>query len=137
MFRTVVVGATDSEGSARAFERALGVVRSSGGTLHVVAALDRKEKAAPYLPAEFRYTDAGAGATDWLLGQLRTRATECDVEVVTHPVLADPGEAIVRVAAGAQADLVVVGSSSPHGHRQLGDVPKAVMDAVSCAVLVV
>ena len=52
-------------------------------------------------------------------------------------MLADPGEAIVRVATEAQADLVVVGSSSAHGHRQLGDVPKAVMDAVPCAVLVV
>ncbi len=137
MFRTVVVGATDSEGSARAFERALDVVRSSGGTLHIVTALARKEEPAPYLPSEFRYTEAGAGATDWLLSQLRTRAVESHVQVETHPVLAGPGEAIVRVATESHADLVVVGSSSAHGHRQLGDVPKTVMDAAPCPVLVV
>ncbi len=137
MFRTVVVGASDSEGSARAFERALDMVRTSGGTLHIVTALGRKETPAPYLPAELRYTEAGAGGSDWLLAQLRSRAAKDDVRVETHPVLAGPGEAIVRIATEERADLVVVGSSSARGHRHLGDVPKAVMDAAPCAVLVV
>jgi nucleotide-binding universal stress UspA family protein len=137
MFENVVVGASDSEGSARAFRSALEVVRTSGGALHIVSALRPKEEPAPYLPAEFRYTDAGAGSTDWLLAQLRTEAAKDGVEVVTHPVLADPAEAISRVAAQTDADLVVVGSGSSHGHRRLGDVPKAVMDTVPCAVLVV
>jgi nucleotide-binding universal stress UspA family protein len=137
MFRNVVVGAHDSEGSARAFRRALDVIRSSSGTLHVVAALPSKEEPPPYLPPEFRYTEAGASATDWLLGQLRTEATEDHVHVETYAVLAEPAKAIARVAVQAHADLVVVGSGSANGHRRLGDVPKAVMDTVPCAVLVV
>jgi nucleotide-binding universal stress UspA family protein len=103
----------------------------------VVSALQAKEKQLPYLPEEFRYTEAGAGRADWLLGQLRAETAADAVSVETHPVLADPAEAIARVAAAEQADLVVVGSGSAHGRHGLSDVPKAVIDAVPCAVLVV
>jgi nucleotide-binding universal stress UspA family protein len=140
MFETVVVGAADSEGAAKAFRRALDVARASGGTLHVVAAINGKGEAetAPWLPEEFRYTDAGAGATDWLLTTLAKEAEGAHVKVTTHPVLDDPAAAITRVAAAEGADLVVVGSGSDHrGSRSLSDVPKAVMDHVGCAVLVV
>ena len=137
MFRNVVVGASDSEGSERAFRRALDVIRASGGTLHIVSALPHKQQPPPYLPSEFRYTDAGASGTDWLLHRLRHEAAGRDVEVETHAVLADPGPAIARVAAESHADLVIVGSGSAHGHRRLGEVPKAVMDTAPCAVLVV
>ena len=137
MLENVVVGATDSAGSARAFHRALQVARASGGTLHVVAALEAREKPLPYVPEEFRFTDAGAGAADWLLTRLRAEAVADHVRVETHPVLADPAEAIARVAAAEHADLVVVGSGTAHGGRSLTDVPKAVIDAVPCAVLVV
>ncbi len=137
MFDTVVVGATDSAGARRAFDRALELTSATGGTLHVVAAVSRKGEKPPYVPEEFRYTDAGADGAGWLLGQLQARATRAHVAVAAHPVLADPAEAIARVAFQEHADLVVVGSGSAHGSRQLSHVPKAVMDRVSCAVLVV
>jgi nucleotide-binding universal stress UspA family protein len=94
----------------------------------VVSALQAKEKQLPYVPEEFRYTEAGAGRADWLLGQLRAETAADAVSVETHPVLADPAEAIARVAAAEQADLVVVGSGSAHGRHGLSDVPKAVID---------
>ncbi len=139
MFETVVVGATDSEGATRAFRRALAVARTTGGTLHVVTAINGKGEAesAPWLPEEFRYTDAGAGATDWLLTQLAKEAADAEVQVTTHPVLDDPARAITRVATEEGADLVVVGSGSDHGARALSPVPKAVMDHAACPVLVV
>ena len=139
MFDTVVVGAADSEGATKAFRRALALTRATGGKLHIVAAIDRKResKSAPWLPEEFRYTQAGAGATDWLLAQLEREAAGAQVDVATHPVLDDPAGAITRVAKAEGADLVVVGSGSDHGARTLAHVPKAVMDHVGCAVLVV
>ena len=139
MFETVVVGATDSQGATRAFRRALALARTTGGALHVVAAIDGKGEgeSAPWLPEEFRYTDAGASATDWLLAQLAREAADAKVEVITHPVLDDPARAITRVASEEGADLVVVGSGSDHGARALSAVPKAVMDHAACAVLVV
>jgi nucleotide-binding universal stress UspA family protein len=135
----VVVGAADSEGAERAFRRALALTQATGGTLHIVAAIDTKRdaKAVPYLPDEFRYTAFGAGATDWLLTRLQQEAAAAHVDVATHPVLDDPAAAIARVAADEEADLVVVGSGSAHGARRLAHVPKAVMDHVGCAVLVV
>jgi nucleotide-binding universal stress UspA family protein len=139
VFSRVVVGAADSEGAERAFRRALALTQATGGTLHIVAAIDSKRdaKAVPYLPDEFRYTAFGAGATDWLLTRLQKEAAAAHVDVATHPVLDDPAGAIARVAADEQADLVVVGSGSAHGARRLAHVPKAVMDHVGCAVLVV
>lgn len=132
-----MVGATDSDGARRAFDRALELTSATGGSLHVVTAIARKGEPAPYMPEEFRYTDAGADGADWFLGQLRKRATEAHVEVAAHPVRDDPAEAIARIAHEERADLVVVGTHSAHGARQLSHVPKAVMDRVSCAVLVV
>jgi nucleotide-binding universal stress UspA family protein len=139
VFNSVVVGAADSEGAERAFRRALALTRATGGTLHIVAAIDKKvdSKAVPWLPEEFRYTSFGAGPADWLLMRLQREAADARVDVATHPVLDDPAEAITRVAADEEADLVVVGSGSAHGARRLAHVPKAVMDRVGCAVLVV
>lgn len=139
MFDTVVVGATESEGATRAFRRALALARTTGGTLHLVTAISGKGEAesAPWLPEEFRYTDAGAGASDWLLTQLAKEAAAAEVEVTTHPVLDDPARAITRVAKEEAADLVVVGSGSDHGARALSPVPKSVMDHAACPVLVV
>ena len=112
------------------------MTKASGGVLHVVCAC-RKEEPAPYLPEEFRYTDVGAGGTDWFLAQVCSNARAEGITVTTHPVLADPAEAITRVAAAEQADLIVVGSGAAHGTRHLSSVPKAVMDRAACAVLVV
>lgn len=139
MFDTVVVGAADSEGATRAFRRALALTRASGGTLHIVAAIDRKGKSQgkPWLPEEFRYTSLGAGSTDRLLMKLKDEAATAHVDVATHAVLDDPASAIARIATAEAADLVVVGSGSDHGSRTLAHVPKAVMDHVGCAVLVV
>ncbi len=137
MFEHVVVGATDSEGGTRAVRRALDLVRASGGTLHVVTALAPKEGPAPYLPEEFRYTDAGASQADWVLSQVKAQAGEVQVRVTTHPVLADPAQAITKVAAEQQADLIVVGCGHHGEDRQLSGLDQAVMDQADCAVLVV
>lgn len=144
MFETVVVGAAESEGAAKAFRRALALTQATGGTLHIVGAIDGKReskkqsKRTPWLPEEFRYTALGAGPTDWLLLNLEREAAQAGVAVEKHPVLDDPAAAIARVASEERADLVVVGSGSDHhGGRSLADVPKAVMDHVGCAVLVV
>jgi len=138
MFETVVVGGTDSDGAELAFRRALELTRAAGGTLHIVSALgDEHDGPPPDLPDEFRHTAVGAGRTEWHLYQLRVRAESAQVRVETHAVLARPADAITKVVADQDADLVVVGTGSRHGTRLLSGVPKAVMDRVSCAVLVV
>lgn len=118
MFENVVVGAADSEGGTRAVRRAVEVARSSGGTVHIVTAFRRE-------PVEE------------LLARLRHLASGTPVRVRTHPVRSDPVEAITRVAAEQEADLVVVGARGDEHSRRLSSVPQGVMDKVECAVLVV
>ena len=50
-----------------------------------------------------------------LLARFRLLASEAPVRVRTHPVRSDPVEAITRVAAEQEADLVVVGSGATTG----------------------
>jgi len=72
------------------------------------------------------------------MAELRQMAELEFVRVETHPVAADPADAITRVATEEDADLIVVGSkSSDHGTRHLPSVPEAVMDKAACAALVV
>jgi nucleotide-binding universal stress UspA family protein len=118
MFENVVVGAADSEGGARAVRRAVEVAQTSGGTVHIVTAFRRE-------PVEE------------LLARFRLLASGAPVRVRTHPVRSDPVEAITRVAAEEEADLVVVGAHSNERCRRLSSVPQGVMDRVECAVLVV
>jgi len=118
MFENVVVGAADSDGGARAVRRAVEVVRTSGGTVHIVTAF-RQEP------------------VDALMAEFRLLASETPVRVQTHPVRSDPVEAITRVAAEEEADLIVLGAQAGDGSRRLSRVPQGVMDRVECAVLVV
>ncbi len=118
MFENVVVGAADSEGGARAVRRAVEVAETSGGTVHIVTAFRHKP-------------------VDELLARLRLLASGTPVKVRTHPVRSDPVEAITRVAAEEEADLVVVGAGADERCRRLSSVPQGVMDRVECAVLVV
>jgi nucleotide-binding universal stress UspA family protein len=105
--------------------------------LHVVAAIPRRVPAPPEVPEEFRYTVVAAGTGDWVLCQAKAQAASANVKVTTHPVRADPADAIALVAREESADLIVVGCGSGHGDRRLSDVDKTVMDQAGCAVLVV
>jgi nucleotide-binding universal stress UspA family protein len=118
MFDNVVVGAADSAAGARAIRRGAELAGASGGTVHLVAAFSGE-------PVEA------------LLAEFRSLAAETPVRVQTHPMRTDPVEAITRVAAEEQADLIVVGSQADSGSRRLSRVPQGVMDRVECAVLVV
>lgn len=118
MFDNVVVGASGSGGGARAVQRAASLASASGGTVHIVSAFRREP-------------------VDALLEELRGLASETQVRIRTHPVRSDPVEAITRVAAQEQADLIVLGTKSAGGSRRLSSVPQGVMDRVECAVLVV
>jgi len=137
VFENVVVGATRSPGGTRAVCRAIEVARASGGTLHIVRAVGRKGSRQTDLPGELRRGGNGSDPADALLTELRQMASRESVRVQTHPIAADPVEAITRVADEWEADLIVVGSKGAHGARHLTNVPKAVMDRATCAVLVV
>jgi nucleotide-binding universal stress UspA family protein len=136
MFDTVVVGATDSEGATRAVRRAIELTRVSGGTLHVVLA-SRRRRRVP-VTHDRRVHDGGLDPDVTLLDQFGRMAAQASVRVQLHPLDTAPAEAITTVASEEGADLIVVGSKHERGGtRQLSPVPRAVMDAAPCAVMVV
>ena len=137
MFENVVVGASESSGSARAMRRAIEVARVSGGTLHVVTAFRLKRRRRPSVSVGTGHLPSRSGSTQALLDEIRLQASQESVRVEMHPVASDPVEAITRVAREEEADLIVVGSHGPDGARHLSSVPKGVMDTAECAVLVV
>lgn len=118
MFDNVVVGASASFSGTRAVRRAAELAGASGGTVHIVAAFQDE-------PA------------DALLSTLRSVASESVSRVRTHPLQSDPVDAITRVAAEEDADLIVMGSGQVGGSRRLSKVPRRVMDRTDCPVLVV
>jgi nucleotide-binding universal stress UspA family protein len=137
MFRSVVVGATDSKSAAAAFHKSMEVVEASGGTLHIVTAFKAHRPTPPDLPEELRYSFGPTDPPDVLLQELMQEAKQASIAVSTHPVLANPVEAIMKVAAQEHADLIVVGAHSTRGHRSVSHVPKALVDRSPCPVLVV
>jgi len=61
------------------------------------------------------------------------------VEVQTHPVEADPADAILNIAEKVDADLIVVGNKGMTGARRyfLGSVPNNVSHHAPCSVIIV
>jgi nucleotide-binding universal stress UspA family protein len=137
MFEHVVVGVTDSPASAHAVEAAMGMAKESGGTLHLVSAFGARRPEAPSMPEEFRYSIGSVDPVDWRLTQFEAEARRADVTVMTHAVLADPIEALTRVARQEAADLIVVGVEASNGGRHRPRVTDGLLREAACAVLVV
>ena len=137
MFDRVVVGVTDSARSDAVMDRAMAIVRASRGTLHLVSAFGPHRPPAPAMPEEFRYSLPMVDPVDYRLGELKAKASRASIAVVVHPVLSGAVDALTKVARDEQADLIVVGAKVAHGPGHLGNVPRALMEAAPCAVLVV
>jgi nucleotide-binding universal stress UspA family protein len=138
MFTTVVVGTNWTDTAEVAFVKALELARDGGGRLHVVTA---NPQSLP--PATGRSAGASGSHTlgpdfqaDVVLEQTLERLGANDVDVRQHTLTAEPGEAILAVAAQVGADLIVVGNKGMH-RRVLGSIPNTVSHRATCDVLIV
>jgi nucleotide-binding universal stress UspA family protein len=136
VFETVVVGADGSPTAAEAVQKAIALVKLTGGQLHIVTA---------YKPGQLR-VDAGAefsksldsrDLADSVLADLGSQARLAGIEVETHPMTGAAADAICEVAAQVKADLIVIGNKGMTGMRRvLGSVPNSVAHQAPCAVLI-
>lgn len=145
MYRAIVVGTDGSDTAGKAVEEAVRLAEAFDAPLHVVSAY-RTTAATSAASAEF-----GMGAVllgDWLLdarskveSRLESVARQLGgrgVKTTVHALAGNPVDAILKVAADTDADLVVVGSKGMNGARRvLGSVPNSVAHKASCTVLVV
>ena len=135
MFDTVVVGADASDTAAEAVRQAIGLVKLTGGRLHIVSAY-RPQHLSASGPEEL---DLATGdLANSVLEDHASRARAAGVTAETHARSGAAAEAIVDVAEEINADLIMVGNKGMAGvGRVLGSVPNSVAHRAPCSVLIV
>jgi nucleotide-binding universal stress UspA family protein len=146
MFRNIVVGFDGSATATEALNRAADLAAMAGAHLHIVSA---------YAPGTKVANSAGGGnGNGWIVGthapkhadgarrMVKNAAAALVAEralgITTHTVQGEPADVLVRVAAEADADLIVVGNKGMRGARRvLGSVPNRVAHKAPCGVMIV
>jgi nucleotide-binding universal stress UspA family protein len=136
VFETVVVGADGSATAAEAVRVAIGLVKLTGGRLHIVTAYKPQQLRSP-AGEEFSKSLNTGDVAESVLADLASRARSGGVEVETYQKPGDPADAICEVATQVKADVIVVGNKGMTGVRRvLGSVPNSVAHQAPCAVLI-
>ncbi|MBA3865839.1 MAG: universal stress protein [Solirubrobacterales bacterium] len=144
MFTRIVVGTDGSETAAEAVHQAIDLAKLAGAQLSIVSAyapvskrrVQGEQKGAP---ADVQYEIGPREDVNLVLEAAAAEARKEGIEVQTHPVEADPTEAILNVAEQTKADLIVVGNKGMTGARRylLGSVPNNVSHHAPCSVIIV
>jgi len=144
VFTRIVVGTDGSETAAEAVRQAVDLAKLAGATLSIVSAyapVPKKRVAGEQseAPADVQYEIGPREDVNLVLDAAAAEAKKGGIEVQTHPVEADPAEAILNVAEETKADLIVVGNKGMTGARRflLGSVPNNVSHHAPCSVIIV
>jgi nucleotide-binding universal stress UspA family protein len=144
VFKRIVVGTDGSETAAQAVRQAIELAQLSGAQLSIVSAYSpisgrRVKGEQSEAPADVQYEIGPREDVIFILDAAAAEAKEAGVEVQTHPVEADPADAILNVAEETNAALIVVGTKGMTGARRylLGSVPNNVSHHASCSVIIV
>jgi len=144
VFTRIVVGTDGSETAAEAVRQAIELAKLSNARLSIVSAYApvsgrRVSGEQQQAPADVQYEIGPREDVNIVLDAAAAEAKEQGVDVRTHPVEADPADAILNVAEEAKADLIVVGNKGMTGARRylLGSVPNNVSHHAPCSVIIV
>jgi nucleotide-binding universal stress UspA family protein len=139
MYSNIVVGTDGSATAKQALGHAMELAAVNGGTVHIVSAY-RSSGAAVKVgtEAEHWYVDTRT-KIDTILDSAAAVARSRGLQVETHAVERDPGDAIVAIAGEVGADAVVVGNKGMRGAKRflLGSVPNKVAHSAPCTVVIV
>ena len=144
MFTRIVVGTDGSETAAEAVRQAVDLAKLASAQLSIVSAyapVSKRRVQGEQLeaPADVQYEIGPREDVNLILEAAAAEARKEGIEVQTHPVEADPAEAILTVAEETKADLIVVGNKGMTGARRylLGSVPNNVSHHAPCSVIIV
>jgi nucleotide-binding universal stress UspA family protein len=144
VFTRIVVGTDGSDTAAEAVRQAIDLAKLTGATLSIVSAYApvpkrRIQGEQEGVPADIAHEIGPREDVNLVLDAAAATARAAGVEVQTHPVEADPAEAILNVAEQIKADLIVVGNKGMTGARRylLGSVPNNVSHHAPCSVIIV
>jgi nucleotide-binding universal stress UspA family protein len=109
VFTRIVVGTDGSETAAGAVGKAIELAKLSGATLSIVSAYAplsgrRVSGEQRQAPADVQYEIGPREDVNLILDAAAAEAKREGVEVQTHPVEADPADAILNVAEETKAD---------------------------------
>jgi nucleotide-binding universal stress UspA family protein len=144
VFTRIVVGTDGSETAGEAVRQAIDLAKLAGAQLGIVSAyapVSKRRVQGEQLeaPADVQYEIGPREDVNLVLEAAAAEARKEGIEVQTHPVEADPAEAILNVAEQTKADLIVVGNKGMTGARRylLGSVPNNVSHHAPCSVMIV
>ncbi len=144
MFTRIVVGTDGSETAGEAVSRAVEVAKLAGAQLDIVSAYEpiskrRVEAEQEGAPPDVQHEINPREDVNLVLKAAAAKAKQDGIEVQTHPVEANPADAILEVAEKIGADLIVVGNKGMTGARRflLGSVPNNVSHHAPCSVMIV
>lgn len=146
MFQRILLASDGSECALKAARAAAQIATRFDSTITVVSVLSMPLPTATMIGLPGFEADAAAVTryTEEVQDSVmkRTCATLCEAGITkfdTRQEVGHPAEAIVRVAAGTQADLIVVGSRGLSGIQQflLGSTSDRVAHHAHCPVLIV
>jgi len=145
LFTRIVVGTDGSETAGEAVSRAVEVAKFAGAQLDIVSAYEpiskrRVEAEQEGAPPDVQHEINPREDVNLVLEAAAAKAKQDGVVgVQTHPVEANPADAILEVAEKTGADLIVVGNKGMTGARRflLGSVPNNVSHHAPCSVMIV
>lgn len=144
MYKIIVVGTDGSGRAGIAVSAALGLAKAAGATLHVVHVV----RAASTITLGAEYADPGVIAAanaemheqgNRICALVAADAKREGVSIQTHNVEGDPGDVLIKVAEGVDADLLVIGNRGMTGVKRfvLGSVPNKISHHCPCSLLIV
>lgn len=144
MFTRIVVGTDGSETAAEAVRQAVDLAKLAGAQLSIVSAYEpvskrRLQDEQEGAPADVQHEIGPREDVNLVLDAAAAEAKKAGIDVQTHPVEANPAEAILNVAEETDADLIVVGNKGMTGARRflLSSVPNNVSHHAPCSVIIV
>jgi nucleotide-binding universal stress UspA family protein len=144
VFTRIVVGTDGSDTAGEAVRQAIDLAKLAGAQLDIVSAYEpvpkrRVEGEQLAAPADVQHEIGPREDVNLVLDAAAATAKKEGLEVQTHPVEADPAEAILDIAEKTGADLIVVGNKGMTGARRflLGSVPNNVSHHAPCSVIIV
>ena len=141
MYSKIVVGTDGSDTASGAVSQAIKLAKLCGATVHLVTGYKTASAMTAMAPETVAYLpsdeEVRKGA-DAILERAASQVRNAGLQVETHATPGPGAEAIIQVAEGQSADLIVVGSRGMKGSRRLlGSVPNNVAHHAPCAVLIV
>jgi nucleotide-binding universal stress UspA family protein len=141
MYSKIVVGTDGSDTASGAVSQAIELAKICGADVHLVTGYKTASAMSTMAPetAAYRPSDVEVRRTaETVLERAASQVRNAGLKVETHAVPGNGAEAVIQVAEGQSADLIVVGSRGMTGARRLlGSVPNNVAHHAPCAVLIV